>query len=642
MYSKEEAAKTISLSINTLIAPEHINEGTIVRLEGVVSSLFALLPNPHDEAAQRNMVRHICNCISEINLGPSPKASLKETIYAILMCVQSAHIAAMRGNIPFKNPFEVTIFLNIYLHHCPGIQLKDEEWLTRLELQLLSNNLHHIVLYMWIYNNRLDKLEDVYDEMKEVKTDIHLEAPLAFARAHDKYGAINLIVEKIQPEIFKILARKMISVIRQASSTITAELADLRDEYIVSKVANLIMTLSDRDLIVLDEENFIDEAPRLMLEKESNNIDHFVQLHNYGKYPPPLRQELQCAPTEMDSAVDILHTIMHRLEDTESRKTFFRQTDIEPMSAGLLCTLSCYLSIMLGSHTHDIHFHLNEYVVLHRQVFMPDEIETREFAEWQCRVVNLLNLTQRYEDKPNDPFESRAHQLFEILRGPNADTIKNIARTGIPNAMPPLNLALTENPLQIKFHINFIIELVRHGADINAVDEFGYAPLHLAIIHGHDEAFEFLMAQPGINISIQCGESHTAIWYALKRNNAKQATELFNRGIVMSEEDLHGKNSQGHTLLVLSFRNNIESLSKLLLTKKVDWSQRDANFSTPLHHAAKYSPATTRLILFQHPLSRYALALKNLDGHTPADRATSDPALSRDIQTLKKFYPTKQ
>jgi hypothetical protein len=609
------AAINISNSINALIKPEVLPEATIIALEKTVEQLFALLPDPSDETAQNNMVNQTSEMIRTLNIDTLPGIIFRNAHIAVLLCLQASQIAGMAGLIPFKEVFSLTTFSNMLLQQFPQQHIKKQEWFSSIVRLMLKSNKHDLALLMSIYNDELQVLDHIYSKIKEIETDIHIDKPLKFAQDHHKYQTIHHIVSLNHSNTFEEYANKMIYIIRGASASITVELGDVDIENKLAKfIKRLVKTKYQKThetMIMLSQWNLIYRKPQVLMKK-NGRIDNFTHLHQYAgdeANQPKDPQALHCAPTELDMVLDILNTILYRLEDKDTREAFFdHPNEIQPMNAAILCTLSFYLLIMIGNHTHDDFYRIEDYATIYEEIFAPASIEAYELVQWKHRTLHLLNIIKSHPEPANDPFES--------------STTNESLNHAIDN----------------KKKIKVIAKLIAKSADINAVDNSGYTPLQRSIIIGYGEAFDLLMKQSTLDVSAQSSEHHTAIWYATMCGNDSAVTSLIEKKIVMSEQDLRGSSAVGFTLLTASLSANIPALSNHLMTKEINWAKTDMEGNTPLHYFVKFAPDTAKTVLFQDKLSRYGLTRKNLDGKTPGDMVESGSDLE---MTLKKFYPPK-
>ena len=123
------------------------------------------------------------------------------------------------------------------------------------------------------------------------------------------------------------------------------------------------------------------------------------------------------------------------------------------------------------------------------------------------------------------------------------------------------------------------------GADINSQseNEFGLAPLHLAVVAKNTQAITALL-KADANTEIQDYVSgQTPLHYAAKYGTARIINLLIDAGAIIDAED-----HSGATPLHVAASSNPETLDALL-DATADVKARDKNGATPLHNAAEVS-----------------------------------------------------
>ncbi len=92
-------------------------------------------------------------------------------------------------------------------------------------------------------------------------------------------------------------------------------------------------------------------------------------------------------------------------------------------------------------------------------------------------------------------------------------------------------------------HIAIVAELLKAGADVNAVEPtFGAVPLHKAVYNGHAEITKMLVDHSGINLDFQgCTNGYTALHDSLWHGYEECATILIEAGARL---DLKGHNGK--------------------------------------------------------------------------------------------------
>ncbi len=101
--------------------------------------------------------------------------------------------------------------------------------------------------------------------------------------------------------------------------------------------------------------------------------------------------------------------------------------------------------------------------------------------------------------------------------------------------------------------------LVSKGADINALDPQGYAPMHTAARKRHPELVT-LFADLGANLNTPDADGMTPLQHAVMRNHVPTVKALLERGA-----DIERKNTEGYTPLALAIAEAKFEVAKVLL-----------------------------------------------------------------------------
>ncbi|WP_319803449.1 ankyrin repeat domain-containing protein [Wolbachia endosymbiont (group B) of Aporia crataegi] len=157
-----------------------------------------------------------------------------------------------------------------------------------------------------------------------------------------------------------------------------------------------------------------------------------------------------------------------------------------------------------------------------------------------------------------------------------------------------------------KDHLNVVEKLLDRGTDINAKDNDGLTPLELANNEGRSEIVVFL-------ISYKNEYGYTLLHYAAKNNNSDLVDLLLTKGA-----DINAKDNSGNTPLHLATLNGKLQVVKKLLEKGADINAKDNSGNTPLHLATFMATLNGELQVLEKLLDMGAdINAKNNRGSTP-------------------------
>jgi len=122
--------------------------------------------------------------------------------------------------------------------------------------------------------------------------------------------------------------------------------------------------------------------------------------------------------------------------------------------------------------------------------------------------------------------------------------------------------------------------LVEQGADVDAKDELGWAPLYWAASTGQTDVAEFLIAK-GADVRARTTDEDTALHQAAQAGQAKLVELLIFKGA-----DANAKDKRGNTPLHNAASAGRREVVGLLIAKGADVNARTTNDWTPLHRAA--------------------------------------------------------
>ncbi len=157
----------------------------------------------------------------------------------------------------------------------------------------------------------------------------------------------------------------------------------------------------------------------------------------------------------------------------------------------------------------------------------------------------LQSANVEYKPKPEaaSPDQVVTDQRLETWLAEGADLTQELS-----------NAVLASDKHRIKL-------LVEKGADINAFDPQGYAPVHTAARKRHPELIA-LFAELGANLNHPDSDGMTPLQHAVLRNHVPTVTALIDRGA-----DIEGKNFDGYSPLALALAEAKYEVAKLLIDK---------------------------------------------------------------------------
>jgi len=127
-------------------------------------------------------------------------------------------------------------------------------------------------------------------------------------------------------------------------------------------------------------------------------------------------------------------------------------------------------------------------------------------------------------------------------------------------------------------HDKAVRALLEKGADVNAKDDHGNAPLHWAIAH---PSITRLLLEMGADVDGRNGEGKTALHWAVQEGQ-EEAVKI----LVGSGGDVNLRDMNGFTALHAASLQGLEGTVGLLLENGADVDVKDEDGWTPLHAAA--------------------------------------------------------
>lgn len=147
--------------------------------------------------------------------------------------------------------------------------------------------------------------------------------------------------------------------------------------------------------------------------------------------------------------------------------------------------------------------------------------------------------------------------------------------------------------------------LLKNGIKINYLNNFGYSPLHVAVIQGSSDTAKLLI-ENGATIDL-----HVAV-------QAKQIEMV--KALIKREIDVNNKNTDGETALHLAIQNESLEISKVLLESGAGVNLTDRDDYSPLHLASKINNLEFSSLLISHGASPN---FRTFNGDSPIHLAAS-------------------
>ncbi len=160
-------------------------------------------------------------------------------------------------------------------------------------------------------------------------------------------------------------------------------------------------------------------------------------------------------------------------------------------------------------------------------------------------------------------------------------------------------------------HANVVAALLKKGANANAVDTFGYTPLHFAM----NREVAGLLIKNGAKVA---AKSDSNGWTPLHRAafaSNKEVAQL----LVAEGADVNAKDKLGNAALYYAAGwSHSKELAQLLITKGADVNAQDKGGWTPLHYAAYAGNADMVKLLIAH---KAKVNVEDNFGQTPLSQA---------------------
>ena len=136
--------------------------------------------------------------------------------------------------------------------------------------------------------------------------------------------------------------------------------------------------------------------------------------------------------------------------------------------------------------------------------------------------------------------------------------------------------------------------LLERDAAVSETDNYGWTPLHYAIIYGQEEV-QALLLERGATASERTKDGRTALHLAVEDGREEVAARLLERGAAVNEVD-----SYGRTVLHLAAEAGREQVVALLLERGAAMNERANDGRTALHLAAEGGHEEVAALLLEH------------------------------------------
>jgi len=220
----------------------------------------------------------------------------------------------------------------------------------------------------------------------------------------------------------------------------------------------------------------------------------------------------------------------------------------------------------------------------------------------------LQDIEYKPEDLGYPKQEVEAKEMFMAIEDGGIEAVKSLIAAGADlNAInkygyPPLHIAIITQKSEI------VRLLLAAGADLNAIDKYGYTPLYNAIITWKSEIVRLLLdAEADVNAIDKYGDTPLHI-------AARHGKSEISRLLLAAGADLNAIDKDGYTPLHNAIITWKSEIVRLLLDAEADVNAIDKYGKTPLHIAARHRNSEIVTLLLDAEADVNA---KDKDGNTP-------------------------
>jgi hypothetical protein len=412
----------ISEKTNNTFVP---NEKFKVYLINLLDDLFLLHDAPNDaESPQKTFAAFMqqLTAISEkypaLGLNVFSRYSHEKAI--ALACVFAAQIAGMRGLLKNKDAFRNTTYINMFHRHfltplssSPSHEessqyhrnsIAQQDWFSRmanlilfLDCEITIHTHYHIANLPEIKVHTELNVKEAFESKNAYE-----ETALEIALRYKNPEIISKILYHLHPNAPLLYATRMARLITDSKVFVKKEYIHIDN---IQKLIDSIQILIDR-LMRYDILNISPSSINNIYAWNENNAEHTlnprttpgcVQLKNYAATPKEFKGDLECAPSEIEEAFEILISILDKLKDPVEREDF---SDVTP---DILCTLSFQIASKLGHHNQDKPYDMTTYTIAHNKSFDLSVFKS-SLAKWEFRTLELLGIIKHLKEK-EDAFD---------------------------------------------------------------------------------------------------------------------------------------------------------------------------------------------------------------------------------------------